>query len=274
MSDSIKYYESVKGKEHVFLYSVAGRSSSTAFQRILNSSNKVWIWGEQNKLIDHTVFLINEMRKHNANERVKDSLSMLEVSFGQNKHLQFYPNAIGNLDSNIALISSSISNLLKPKAEAIDRFGFKDIDPVSIKTIEYLKEIFPQSIFIFCFRDPMEQWPSVSKLKWFPYSGKLSLFLDEYIRISDIYLEYADKNGINPFVENIDLRNTEKIRKIIEYTRVAEIDYDLIDLTVHSANAYQLSNSDKKTILKSKAYKNYLKMKSLSYAFYQYPGRI
>jgi hypothetical protein len=270
MANSQTYYESVKNQQHVFLYSVAGRSSSTALQRIINSSNKVWLWGEPHGIIDDAISQINNMKKLRDTDFVKASLIHMYNSYDTNKHIYFYPNAIGNIDTTIDLINSSISNILKPWAIRLKRFGFKDIGVKEIQTLEHLKEIFPKSFFIFCFRNPLEQWCSVSKLQHFwSYAKDLQAFLDEYSRISTIYMEFAKKNDVELFIENADLKNYAKIKKIIHRINIPKIDKTLINLTVSSmVNRHNLAEREKKVILSSKAYNNYLKMKDLSDLFY------
>ena len=249
MANPLSYYEKIKNEQHVFIYCVAGRSSSTAFQRIINSSNKVWVWGERHGMVDDTVELINHMKTYRDNDFVKASLTHMYDSFTSNKHLSFYPNAIGNLDSTINIINSSLSNMLKPWAPALKRFGFKDIEVKNIHTLEYLKEIFPQSFFLYCFRNPLTQWPSVHKLEdWWPYGKEVQAFLDEYYRLSNIYLDFASKTG-NIFIENNDLKNEDKVKKIIHHLNIPKIDYSLINVTVSSVKGSDLSKAEEDTIL-------------------------
>ncbi|MDB5118017.1 MAG: sulfotransferase family protein [Mucilaginibacter sp.] len=270
MTNPISYHEKIKNERHVFLYCVVGRSSSTAFQRLINSSNKVWLWGEPRGIINQAILLINQMKKVNSDDNVKLSLSRMYHSYNDNKHLEFYANAIGNLDSSIEMVSSAISNILKPWAPGVKRFGFKDIDPVSSQTLGYLKEIYPQSIFMFCFRDPLTQWSSICKLDW-PMSKTrdVKAFLDRYHLMASMFLQYAEKNDINAFVENNDLRNEARVNLIMKYLNIPKIDSSLINVTVGSLAGDKLTPIEKETILKSEAYKDYKEMRKISSAFYE-----
>jgi len=215
--------------------------------------------------VDHIQYI-------NGNDGVKLSLSRLYHSYNDNKHLEFYPNAIGNLDSTIELVNSLISNILKPWAPKVKRFGFKEIDPVSIQTLEYLKEIYQQGIFIFCFRDPLFQWPSLLKLNWPIYKDKnVNFFLDQYYRMSKTYLEFALKYGIKAFIENNDLRDEVKVNEIIKYLNIPKIDFSLINNDVGSFEGIkeELTALEEEMILDSKAYQNYLEMRSISQSFYK-----
>jgi hypothetical protein len=266
-NDHADYFEKTKNNEHIFIYCTAGRSSSTAFQRILNSSNEIWIWGEQNYLIDSIIFQINEMKRLKESSHVKESLEGMEISFSQNKHDIFYPNAIGNLESGICILNHYISNLLKPGISQMDRFGFKDIKILSIETIKYLKEMYPKSFFMFCFRDPVEQWPSVNFNKWWDYSNDVESFLTEYQRLSDVYLKFSRLYGIDSFIENSDLRDRSKLMNVMRHLGINKIDESLIQNA--SPGGSKITPNDKQTITESKAYLNYLAMKKLSASFHK-----
>ena len=269
MENILTYHSKTKNKKHIFAYCVGARSASTAIQRILNSSNQVWLWGEQHYLIDETVALINEMKRLKETGFVKISTRRLNICFKKNKHDLFYPNAIGNLKSTTVIQNSSISNLLKPTNNKIDRFGFKDIRIINIQTIEYLRKLYKNSFFVFCFRNPLNQWPSVNKLKWWKYGKKINLFLNEIEHVSNIYLEFARKFKIKCFVEDEDLRDIKKVRKLTKYLGLKKIDETLINKTVNTAEAKKISARHKKIILHSQAYKNYLKMKKSSNQFFK-----
>ncbi len=268
MSNPLLYLNEAKDQHHIFIFSVAGRSSSTAFQRIINSSNSAWIWGEQHGIIEAAISLISLMKKFQETADVKNSLFAMYDSFRNDRHLSFYPNAIGNIDQTIELINNSICNLLKPWDLRWKRFGFKDIGVNDIYTLDYLKELFINGAFIFCFRNPIKQWPSVQASGWWPYSVDIESFLTEYYRISSIYLEFSDKTGIKTFIENTDLRNMEKLKIIIAELDISGIDFSLTDSTVSSAKSNKLSEQDQNLILNSDAYRNYLEMKRISDIFY------
>lgn len=261
------YFNRIKNNQHIFIHAVAGRSSSTAFQRIINSSNTVWIWGEQHGIMERSVSLINLLKEKQETPSVKISLSELYYSYKDNKHLSFYPNAIGNLNSTVDILNSFVSDLLKPWAPEIKRFGFKEITS-NMQILDYLKETFQQSFFIFCFRNPVKQWPSVRASRFWYYSKDLTCFLEEYNKISNVYLEFAAKNHINAFVENIDLRDLSKIKTIISYLNIPKIDTSLLDATVSSFNANHITEEEEFAILNSDGYKNYLKMKDISKSFF------
>jgi len=267
MNNPLNYHEKIKNEQHVFLYAVSGRSSSTALQRIINSGNQVWLWGEPHGMLKQIFSVIARAKGLTQTKGVKQALKAMYLSYIENKHLSFYPNATGNLDSTIEVSNSLISNLLKPWAPKLKRFGFKEIDHISIPLLEHLKEIYPQSIFIFCFRDPVKQWPSLCKLK-LEISTDLDLFLRQYESMATNYLKFARKHGIKVFVESSDLRDVKKVGQIMKYLNITEIDTSLIDVTVHTIKPKRLSKADTEKILNSPAYISYLKMRKVSKSFY------
>jgi hypothetical protein len=265
----LSYYNKVKNEKHVFIFCVAGRSSSTAFQRIINSSNEVWIWGERHHIIDNTISLISQIKELQNNVNVKDSLIKMHESYKNNKHIHFYPNAIGNLDTTIDVLTASIANQLKPWTKKIRRFGYKEIDIKNIQTLYHLNEVFPNCIFLFCFRNPILQWVSIQKkLAWFPNCKKLESFLDVYYQISNIYLEFASNRNLISFIENTDLQDRTKIERIIRYANISQIDSKLINTTINSADNLEMPVCEKEIIFNSEAYKNYIEMQKKSNQFF------
>lgn len=263
----ITFHNNIKNNKHVFLYHVGGRSSSTAFQRLINSSNEVCIWGESKRLIEQFVSEINRMEDLKKNKGVRLSLQRLRRCYKKNKHDLFYPNALGNLDESIKLQKAVISNFLKPENKNMKRFGFKDIRPLKTETLEYLKKNYPRSLFVFTFRNPIDQWCSVKKLGWWGYSNNVQNFIEEYVDLSDRLLSFAKKHKLNSFVENIDLYDVEKVKKILKYLSIRKIDMSLIARVVDTIGKKNISKEDEEKIKNSTAFKNYLKMKKISKDF-------
>lgn len=140
-------YESVKNNEHVFIYSVCGRSSSTALQRILNSSNEVCIYGEPHLAVDkllNALYYIEQMNDGKIDGIYKPQIQKQSIelvkAFKEKKHYISYPNAISNWNYSISLILDSFVNMFKP-INQVDRFGFKEIRLENIITLNMLKKM-------------------------------------------------------------------------------------------------------------------------------------
>jgi len=268
MTDLLTYHKKIKDEQHVFLFAVSGRSSSTAFQRIINSSNQVWMWGEPHGVIKKILYTIFHTKEVNKEKEVTLAINLMYQSYVENKHLSFYANAVGNLDSTIEGFKSIISNFLKPWAPKVRRFGFKEIDLMPVKMLKYLRDIYPQSIFVFCFRNPLLQWPSLCKLK-LPASKNLDFFLNQYNEMATTYMAFMKKHKMKAIIEDTDLRDLEKVNKIISYLNIHQIDKSLIDVTVHTLKHKKLSQIEIDKILNSGAYQSYLQMQKISQSFYK-----
>lgn len=188
-------------------------------------------------------------------------------SYMDNKHDLFYANAVGNLDVTAELLESMLSVLLKPWAPKLTRFGFKEIDSMPDVMLENLVQIYPKCIMVFCFRDPLKQWPSLCQLQLL-VSRNLDVFLEEYRFTALQYMKFGKSNKVTAFIENTDLVDIKKVEHIKRYLKIDKIDDELIGVTVHSLKPKRLSKAAKEKILASPAYAMYLKMQDLSKKFY------
>lgn len=269
----IAYYNKIKDEQHVFIFSVGGRSSSTAFQRLLNSSNEVWIWGERKELVEQIISCSKLAEELSDHRYVLASSTLMHQCYLNNKHDKFYPLATGNLKSTIEVLESSIANLLKPWAD-VNRFGYKDIRVSDISILQYLRRMFPNSFFLFCFRNPVDQWPSMKATKWdwkLP-EPNMNGFLKMYCLLAKIYSDFAETHEKVFFIENTSLRDTDKIRHLLERIDVSEIDYELMETTVSSFKG-DITEEEKSVIMQSEAYRLFIEMRKSSDTFFQGEGK-
>ena len=111
------YYDKIKNNHHIFIYGVCGRCTSTALQRILNSSNEICIFGESwniNCLLLNTIQKLEERNNELWKEEKERDFDLLRKCFFNNKHDKFYANAYRNLDETINSLKTTFSNLCKP----------------------------------------------------------------------------------------------------------------------------------------------------------------
>jgi hypothetical protein len=205
------WMQSVKQGRHIFIYSVGGRSRSTFLQRIINSSKRVFLLGEHHYLIDNlcdsiwTMLLINkalgieaagvDLPSYPWMKHVKDSHTNFNLAIAENAHDKWYPNAMGEMTTSIELASLAVGELLHPFIEGYERFGFKEIRLKSINVLNVLKWIFPNAVFLFVFRQPEEQWNSISQFsKSFEYSRSLTKFSEEYLHLANSYISFHQQN--------------------------------------------------------------------------------
>lgn len=257
-------YNYFRDKEHVFIYSVCGRSSSTALQRILNSSGKICVYGEPHYLSDKFIDAIKHMKWMNQDPMFAENYRLMKQAFQQQNHSLAYANAMPQLDKHINLMASLLCDIFKP-LNKVDRFGFKDIRIQSSRTLKGLTELFPKSHIIFLFRNPLKQWPSVRDIDWWDYSRDIHLFLREYKRMSDIYLDHLATDENSFFIHNRSLYDKDKVRTLIQNLGLGGYDNGLIGDKVLSAKKKGLSLEEENTIKKSEAWKNYNKMLGFCY---------
>ena len=96
--------------KHVFVYAVCGRSSSTALQRILNSSNEIFMFGEYHLTIEKLVDCYFHLAEID-HQKQRNELTRLINCFEQNQHTAFYANATYDMSLLQQLIKEEIFKL-------------------------------------------------------------------------------------------------------------------------------------------------------------------
>jgi len=207
---------------HIFIFGVWGRCSSTALQRILNSSGEVCIWGEPgDHLVDDLVGLLARMEKKNDAAGSAERKRILSDSFTSGDHSVNYCMAFPKLDSSMDALFTALKGLFQPVVD-VNRVGFKEITVRDGATLDILKTLCPRAAFVFLFRNPAEQWPSVKKMAW-EKTRTVNQFIDEYRRLAEIYLE---RDGL--FIESSSLYDSEKVDNLIRGLDIAGYDASLL----------------------------------------------
>jgi len=271
-AELIRAYARAKHLRHVWVYSVGGRCSSTALQRLLNSSNEICIFGEPWGAVNTLLKAISTLEGLDTERRrtlTAEHYQLLVDSFARGRHDRFYSNAFRPLDDTLLILKGTLANLLRP-VNGARRFGFKDISsPGEVEVIKTLHRTFPASQTLFLFRDPRLQWKSVRGARWFPYSDNLTDFLEVYERISTHYLRFAGELQQPHFVENQDLFDRGKVLALVRFLGVGAIDETLIGLTVSSEGETASDDAaDVQAIEDSAAYRNYVTMCELAERFF------
>jgi glycosyltransferase involved in cell wall biosynthesis len=274
----IGYYDKVKRRGHVFIFGICGRSSSTALQRLLNSSNEVCLYGETWGAVDALLKAIDRIERINTDKRrriASEHFALLTASFAADRHDRFYPNASRSFDDLTSVLREALANLLRP-VNGAPRFGFKEIAvPGGFDGLTTLRKTFPSSHFLFLFREPCEQWRSVRDSRWFPYSDDLQKFLASYHRNSEACLRYAREFAAPYFVESPDLYDLVCVRALLRFLDITRIDESLIGLRVsgRTGSHREVKTDDPddlediRVIENSIAYRNYGRMRELAAGF-------
>jgi len=150
----------------VFLLSAGWGSGSTLLQRLITSASGVLIWGEPH---DHAipVHRLAQMLAPISDKWPKDSY----FNSGD-KSKPLHEQWIANYSPPIAALRrahrSFIEAWLKESAMALgyDQWGLKDVR-LTIDHARYLRWLFPDSKFVFIYRDVLSSYRSCKNVRWF-----------------------------------------------------------------------------------------------------------
>lgn len=143
----------------IFIFSACWRTGSTLLQRILNSSDDILIWGEPNFL--YPAFETYQKAKQHFND---SALQHKEV-----KHKGFQNAWAPNLSPSVANLKNGMRSFfettyLEPTEEyGKSRWGFKEVRQRAFLHAKMMKELFPEAIIVFHYRDPFDVYASLKE---------------------------------------------------------------------------------------------------------------
>lgn len=214
--------EELREQRHVFIFAVNGRSSSTALMRILNSSHDICVWGEPGEyFVDDTMELIARLQAKNENPHFQERKTLIQQAYRERNHQIGHAMAFPELAPAISALVSSFVAMFAPVID-IKRIGFKELKVRSSTTLSTLRMLFPKAEFLFLFRDPATQWPSVKKMNW-KRVDTLDKFLQQNAWLAGLYEEHGGM-----FIESTSLRDKDKMRRLAKWLDLGEIDESLI----------------------------------------------
>ena len=201
---------------HVFIFGVWGRSSTTALQRILNSTGEICIWGEPGQLLMDDLLLAHAKLRDDPKRHQQPK--NLHKSFARRDHTLDVSMARADWRPALNHIRHAILSMLAP-VNGIQRVGYKEINVRGPETHAALRDLFPNSEHIFLFRDPVEQWQSTLTMDaWRSYHS-----LDSYLEVVERNARAAlEADGI--FLENRDVRDEARMRQLVEHLGLPAFD--------------------------------------------------
>lgn len=253
----------LREQRHVFVFAVNGRSSSTALVRILNSSHDICVWGEPGEyIIDDSMELIARLTKKNERPAFQERKKLIHQAYAERNHTIGHAMAFPELAPAISKLVAGFAAMFTPAID-VKRFGFKELKIRSDETLKTLRSLFPNAEFIFLFRDPATQWPSVKNMKW-KRVDTLDKFLQQNAWLAELYEAHGGM-----FIENTSLRDKEKVRKFVKWLGLSEIDESLIgDGVFAMKNKDPLTEEEVAKIEASDANAAYKRMRALEDEFF------
>ena len=259
-SESDLSYNRFRNSKHIFIFGVLGRSSTTALQRILNSSEEITVSGESKGIVAQLLHTLKSLSLFH--DEFRDNYERFEKCFAKKKHTRIYPMAL-NTEECSDSVRHSIVALLKHLHGGL-RFGFQDIEVGSEETLESLLQLFPKSKFVFLFREPGSQFQSVQAQDYWDYSKSIVSFIEKYVSLANLYIQFHKKNKTGIFLENTSLRDPKKVDLLLRKLSVSSYDKTLIGDNVFSARNKIVDIQRDSEIGNSKAYRTYLRLRELS----------
>lgn len=258
-------YDSLKENKHIFIYSVSGRTGSTALQRILNSSNEICIFGESHSVSNSMLETIWKLESQNTEiwrKRVNQSFKLLETSFKEDNHARFYAKAVRPINSALNNLKDTFTSYYLP-VNNVDRFGFKEIYISNEVNLQCLKKLFPFSYILFLFREPIAQFRSIVNSGYF--SGlTVNVFLKRYVTATKMFIAHSKINSNCVFIDYEQLNNSNTIKSLLNSIDIFNFDVNLIANKINSTAGNDLDAQTKDKIKSSEAFNHYLMMREMS----------
>lgn len=122
------YYDEIRNSAHIFIFGVCGRSSTTAMQRLLNSTGQICIWGEPGDyLIDRISTAICYIKKKWSNQALNLAQKFSTRHFVKVTILSInYCMTHSDWSPMVRTLVEAFSEMWRPP-EPLKRFGFKEI---------------------------------------------------------------------------------------------------------------------------------------------------
>jgi hypothetical protein len=282
---TFEWFQNIRENKHIFVYSVCGRSRSTFLQRLLNSSGDVLILGEHHYIIDDICRVIWAMLLVNKSLGIDDSTidvptypwmtyvkkshdNLCEALESNSHQNAWYPNAMTAMTLPLQSLLLTVALIFKPLLEDCPRFGLKEIRLSNIKTLHMLKWIFPNSLFVFVYRQPSEQWVSINNfLGKFEYSSSAKQFSKEYVRLSQAFREFHESHPDSSFfVSDKTLLDEASLKQIFEKIEINQFDGGLAKVKTGSSKLFE---SRYYLVRACRSRLNWLKSQYLKFLFWQ-----
>ncbi len=219
----------------------AGRSGTTLLQRILNSHNNVFVWGEHGgflKEIADSYFMNFENPIITKCLSLDKKLFLRECLRLKNPRRNPYWTNYYDLDTLKNNYRNFIESFFKPNLLKHSHWGFKEIRyGINDRVLDMLIDLYPYARFIFIIRDPFYVLRS-QVIAW--RSKKIT---NEHISFWNIqnkfFLKFCKKHPQNCFMikyEDLILKESDKLEELFNWLgfTISEVQYKILNIQINS----------------------------------------
>jgi hypothetical protein len=213
-------------KKPTFIISMGGRTGSTWIQRVINSTEEAFIYGESEEILDKVIDYVSTLWIIQEKTRYKSSFDR----FKRMSHKGFYPSLLPFLEWDALLeFRKQIEAIFK--RDENNGWGFKTIC-LTPQLLFLLSTAFPEANYIFLIRNKEQQYKSYKETGWWKndstfdkweniniYKLKMYDFLKHHR--NTLFIRYEDvKDGslVNVLSEFYDIA-PEKFKKDVLYAK-------------------------------------------------------
>lgn len=231
----------------VFLFGCAWRCGSTLLQRLISSSGEVFIWGENNALIDHLMRINFELSEWSSliksqNENYKErKLQAWIANLNPN-----YPKSLTTAASAYLLYYYYFETIKL----GYKRWGFKEVRYNSSHA-EFLLECFPKSRIIFLVRHLKDVLASNAVNDWYSDIGFSQGVTQTWIQNVSSFMSMNDERILLIKYEDL-VENTDVICKLLEKHLILtnSLDIKIMKNKIRGASLVPSLGNDERKILK------------------------
>jgi Sulfotransferase family len=181
----------------IFILGCSFRSGSTFLQRLVNSTDEAFIWGENVGLSEELIAVVAKLRSWREISRVQ-ALD-LESEGGKAWIANLTP-AIDELEPARAFLKCFYSE--PTRLRGVLRWGFKEVRH-DASVAAFLLELFPAARVILLVRDPRAVLASMATSAWYSHAGGAKAIVAAWKRAVDSFLAFDDPRALLLRLEDV-----------------------------------------------------------------------
>jgi len=222
----------------IFIFSAGWGCGSTLLQRLIMSSGEAVIWGEP---LDRAISI----------QRMASSLAAIDCDWPPSNHFseetkttELSKTWVANLTPDLAYLKSAHTAFFKSWFEAplqkynVNRWGIKEVR-LTINHAHYLKWLFPNSKFIFIYRNLPDAYLSCKNRKWFlswpkyDISSFMTFTMHWKILTESFISRHHEVDGMLIRYEDL-INNGVDLKELADYLEIENIEEDTFNNKIGS----------------------------------------